>query len=257
MGVTLKSEQEIASMRKANQVVAQVLRELEQLVAPGVTTEQLDKRAEELTKELGAEAAFLNYPSGSTSVPPFSGHICASVNDAVVHGLPSKRPLVEGDIISIDYGAKVDGFYGDSAITVAVGEVAPQVKKLISVTEQALYAGIEKCVAGNRIGDVSYAIQSLVEKNGFGIVKDFVGHGIGTKMHEDPQVPNYGKPNKGKKLEVGLVIAIEPMVSQGKPAVKLLEDGWTAVLADGTYAAHIEHTVAVTSRGPEILSSRK
>jgi methionyl aminopeptidase len=254
MSIELKTAGEIATMRKASRVVAQVLTALRQLVRPGVTTRELDTRARELTKELGASSAFLGYPAHTPNTEPFPGVICASRNEEIVHGIPNDVPLKEGDIISIDYGCSVEGFFGDSAITVPVGEVSPRIQQLLEVTARSLEAAIVECRAGKRIGDISFAVQSLVEKHGFGVVREFVGHGIGRKMHEQPAVPNFGAPGQGRVLKPGMVLAIEPMVTAGGFETKVLSDGWTAVTKDGSFAAHFEHTVAITDGEPDVLT---
>ena len=254
MSIQLKTKAEIEIMRTANMIVFEVLQHLRTLVRPGVTTGELNRAAAELTSARGAKPAFLNYPSSSRSVPPFPGVICSSVNEAIVHGVPDEVPLKEGDIVSIDYGCQKDGFFGDSAITVPVGTVAPRVQKLLEMTERSLERAIEQCVAGNRIGDISHAVQSTVEPFGFGVVRHFVGHGIGRNMHEPPHVPNYGKAGQGRILKPGMVLAIEPMITAGSADVKILDDGWTAVSIDGSFAAHFEHTVAITDKKPYVLS---
>lgn len=252
MEVRTKAELEI--MRRASMVVYEVLQTLKEFVSPGVTTRDLNSKAAELTKQKGVRAAFLNYPSSTQGVPPFSGVICASRNSAIVHGLPDDLPLKEGDIISIDYGCELDGFFGDSAITVKVGAVDERTEELLKVTQQSLEDAILQCIPGKRIGDIGYAVQSRVEKHGFGVVKEFVGHGIGRKMHQPPQVPNFGKPGSGRPLRAGMVLAIEPMVTIGSPETVVLEDGWTAVTKDASNAAHFEHTVAITNGKPWVLS---
>ena len=254
MSIILKSPKEIQLLREANLVVFEVLSTLREMVKPGITTGELDAKASELTTKFGAKAAFLNYPGSSPEVPPFSGCICASVNDEIVHGVPGQRVLKEGDIISIDYGAIKNGFVGDSAITVPVGKVSDEAEKLMQVTKSALYAGISACKVGARIGDISSAVQRVVEDAGFAVIRDFVGHGVGRSMHEEPQVPNYGKANRGRRLQRGMVIAIEPMVAVGDYGVKLKDDLWTAATADGSLSAHFEHSVAITDNGPYILS---
>lgn len=241
-------------MRKAGLIVYEVLQHLNEAVAPGITTKDLDRMAAELTSKRGAQPAFLGYPSSSKSVPAFPGVICASKNEAIVHGIPDDVPLKEGDIISIDFGCVYDGFYGDSAITVPVGKISERATLLLEQTQLALKDAIAQCFPGNRIGDISHAVQSRVEPHGFGIVREFVGHGIGRNMHEPPQVPNFGKPLTGRVLRPGLVIAIEPMVSEAGYEAKILSDGWTAVTKDGSLAAHFEHTVAITENGPYVLS---
>ena len=235
-------------MRRAGQVVREVLELLRGHVKPGVTTMDLEKIAAGRLDELGVKAAFKGY-GGYPCV------LCASVNSEVVHGIPSpKRVLKEGDIISLDFGAVVDGYFGDAAITVPVGTIDPETARLLKVTEASLYAAIAVVKPGATLGDVGFAVQKVVEAEGFSIVRDFVGHGIGVHMHEDPQVPNYGEAGRGMKLKTGMVIAIEPMVNAGKHDVVVLEDGWTAVTADGSMSAHFEHSVAVTATGARILT---
>jgi methionyl aminopeptidase len=248
LAVVLKSQQEIEKMRRAGQVVREVLELVRVQVKPGATTYDLEKAAEARLKELGVKAAFKGY-HGYPCV------LCTSVNSEVVHGIPSpKRVLQEGDIVSVDFGVVVDGFYGDAAITVPVGEIDASKARLLKVTEASLQAGIAAVKPGATLGDVGAAVQGVVESEGFSVVRDFVGHGIGVQMHEDPQVPNYGQPGKGMKLRPGMVIAIEPMVNIGKPDVMVLDDGWTAVAKDGSMSAHFEHTVAVTDTGARILT---
>ena len=235
-------------MRRAGQVVREVLELVRGLVKPGATTLDLEKAAEERTKVLGAKAAFKGY-HGYPCV------LCTSVNSEIVHGIPSvKRVLQEGEIVSVDFGAFVDGFCGDAAITVPVGKVAPETARLMQVTEASLGAAISVVKPGATLGDVGFAVQKVVEAAGFSVVRDYVGHGIGTHMHEDPQVPNFGEAGRGMKLRAGMVIAIEPMVNAGGPEVVVLGDGWTAVTADGSMSAHFEHAVAVTATGARILT---
>jgi len=229
-------------------VVWDVLKALRERVAPGVSTMDLERFAERRTAEHGVRAAFKGY-LGYPCV------LCTSVNSEIVHGIPDEhRKLRAGDVVSIDYGAEVDGFFGDAAVTVPVGEIAPEVERLLRVTREALARAVEKARPGNRLSDISAAVQRCVEENGFSVVREFVGHGIGTRMHEEPQLPNYGEPGRGPRLQEGMVLAIEPMVSAGAPAVKMLGNNWTAVTADGSLAAHFEHTVAVTANGPWILT---
>ncbi|HEX7729557.1 MAG TPA: type I methionyl aminopeptidase [Terracidiphilus sp.] len=249
MAVVLKSSQEIEKMRRAGHIVREVLETVRGLVKPGVTTFDLEKAADAKIKELGAKAAFKGYHG-------FPCVLCTSVNSEVVHGIPSvKRVLKEGDIVSVDCGAVIDGFYGDSAITVPVGEkIDPETARLLKVTEASLHAGIAVVKPGATLGDIGAAVQGVVEAEGFSVVRDFVGHGIGSNMHEDPQIPNYGEAGRGMKLRAGMVIAIEPMVNAGQPDVKVLRDGWTAVTNDGSMSAHFEHTVAVTDTGAKILT---
>jgi methionyl aminopeptidase len=236
-------------MRRSGHMVRQVLDSVREVVAPGVTTMDLERVAERKIKELGAKPAFKGYYD-------YPCVLCTSINDEIVHGIPSERRVLKtGDIVSIDTGVVLDGFYGDSAITVPVGgELGPELQKLLDVTRESLYRGIEAARVGNTIGDVGAAVQKLVEANGFSVVREFVGHGIGTKLHEDPQVPNYGAPGSGPRLRDGMVLAIEPMVNVGEPETRLLDDKWTAVTKDGSWSAHFEHCVAVTKNGPVILT---
>lgn len=252
--ITLKSAEELKLMREANRIVAEALEEMREFTKPGITTADLEVIAEEKIRKTGAKSAFLGYPGPKG---PFPSVLCASVNDEVVHGIPSrKRVLKEGDIVSLDFGVIWKGYFGDAALTVPVGKISEEAKALLETTEKALMAGIEKAVEGNRISDISAAIQQTVEAKGFSVVRQFVGHGIGRRMHEEPQIPNFvdgtmiGRP----RLKVGMVLAIEPMVNAGSWAVKVLDDGWTAVTEDGSLSAHFEHTVAVTADGPELLS---
>lgn len=245
--IILKSRQEIEKMRKSNALVAAILEELKKKIRPGVRTIELDRLSEEMALKRGARPAFKGYRGY-----PYS--LCTSVNSEVVHGMPSERELKEGDIVSLDFGILNDGYYGDAAVTVGVGEITPAAKRLLRVTEEALYRGIAKVKAGNRIGDVSAAIQGHAEAAGFSVVRDLVGHGIGKNLHEDPQVPNYGTSGRGVELKPGMVFAIEPMVNEGTCRVDILRDGWTVVTADGKLSAHFEHSVAITENGPVILS---
>jgi methionyl aminopeptidase len=237
-------------MQTANQLVADVLAELAADVAPGVTTADLDRLAEQLVRDAGAEPAFKGYRG-------YPATLCASVNEEVVHGIPSKsRVLREGDIVSLDIGVKVHGFYGDAAVTVPVGKVPEGTATLLRVTNESLERAIAQVRVGGRLSDIGHAVQEWVEEHGFSIVREFVGHGIGERLHEDPQIPNYGPPGRGPKLAEGMVLAIEPMVAMGRPETKVLGDGWTAVTRDGSLAAHFEHTVAVTTGGPLVLTAR-
>ena len=248
MAVVLKSSQEIEKMRRAGKVVREVLELVRSTVKPGATTLDLENAAEGRLKELGVKAAFKGYHG-------FPCVLCTSVNSEVVHGIPSaQRVLKSGDIVSVDFGAVVDGYFGDAAITVPVGKIDEKSARLLKVTEASLHAGIAAVKPGATLGDVGAAVQDVVEAEGFSVVRDFVGHGIGVHMHEDPQVPNFGKPGQGMKLKAGMVIAIEPMVNAGKPEVQVLGDGWTAVASDGSMSAHFEHTVAVTSTGARVLT---
>lgn len=245
--IYLKSPQEIEKIRKSSRLVARALKYLKAFIREGITTEELDRLAEEYIKRHGGIPAFKGYRGYPRS-------LCVSVNEEVVHGIPGKRKLKEGDIVSLDLGVLMDGYYGDAAITVPVGKVSELARKLIKVTEEALYRGIEMARPGNRLSDISHAIQTHVEKAGFSVVREFVGHGIGKQLHEEPQVPNFGPPNRGPRLEPGMVLAIEPMVNTGTWEVRILPNGWTVVTADGGLSAHFEHTVAITDNGPEILT---
>jgi methionyl aminopeptidase len=245
--ITCRSRSEIEKLRRVNQLVGRILAELRGLVAPGVTTSDLDALAERRVREAGAEPAFKGYHG-------YPATICASVNDQVVHGIPSATRLADGDIVSVDMGAKLDGFYGDCAVTVAVGRVTPEAASLLQATEEALFHGIDAVKPGARVSDIGAAVQRHVEAHGFSVVREFVGHGIGTSLHEEPQIANYGPAGRGPRLSEGMVLAIEPMVNLGKPAVKVLSDGWTAVTRDGSLSAHFEHTVVVTPDGCEILT---
>ncbi len=235
-------------MKRAGAVVARVLQEIEELVKPGATTADLDLFAQTRTKELGAKPAFKGYHG-------FPATLCVSVNEEVVHGIPSKkRVLKEGDIVGIDFGVILDGWFGDSARTFPVGRVSPEAEKLLEITEKSLHLGIAEARAGNHLFDIGSAVQNFVESHGYSVVREFVGHGIGKSLHEDPQVPNFGIRGKGMLLKPGMVLAIEPMINAGKPEVRVLSDGWTAVTADKALSAHFEHTIAITERGPEILT---
>ncbi len=246
--VTLKSAHEIELMRKAGRVVAQILREMGEMVSPGVTTWDIDRFAESRIKALNAVSAFKGYHG-------FPACVCISLNEEVVHGIPSKKKVLrDGDIVGIDFGVHVDGWFGDSARTFSVGKVSPEVQKLLDVTEESLRRGIGASRVGNRIFDIGHAVQSHVESFGFSVVREFVGHGIGRALHEDPQVPNFGAPGKGPAIKEGMVLAIEPMVNMGSHRVSVLDDGWTAVTQDNKWSAHFEHTVAITSAGPVVLT---
>lgn len=246
--IVLKSKVEIEKMRRANRVVVSVMQTLAALIQPGVTTEDLDRVAEETIRKAGGTPAFLGYRG-------FPATLCTSINEEVVHGIPSrKRTLKEGDIVSVDCGVVLDGFYGDHAITFAVGQVALRTQRLLEITQEALMKGIDMMRVGNRLGDVGAAVQGHVESEGFGVVRDYVGHGIGRNLHEEPQVPNYGESGTGLRLKAGMVLAIEPMINEGVAQVKLLSDDWTVITADGKPSAHFEHSVAITENGPDILS---
>lgn len=250
--IALKSSVEIEKMRRANDVVAEVLRKMRGWVVPGVTTAELDHRAERVIRKHEAIPSFKGYPPGSAH--PFPASICASVNEELVHGIPGPRVLQEGDIISVDVGAILDGYHGDGAVTFAVGEISEQAQELVKVTEGALDAGIEAARGGRRTGDVSAAIQSYVEERGYEVVREYTGHGIGRKMHEDPQVPNHGQPGQGVVLREGMTIALEPMVLISSPRVRVSDDHWTVVSQNGELTAHFERTIAITEDGADILT---
>lgn len=246
--IILKSQAELKKMSGACRIVAEVLEGLKSQIAEGITTADIDAFADSEMKRRGAVAAFKGYRGYPASV-------CVSVNDQVIHGIPSRSARIKnGDIVSLDFGVFFDGFYGDSAITVPVGSITTEAKRLVEITEKSLYIGIEKAIEGNRIGDIAAAIQGFVEANGYSVVRAFVGHGIGRALHEDPAVPNFGRPGQGPRLKEGMTIAIEPMVNAGGSDVRILGDDWTAVTADGSLSAHFEHTVAITSKGPKILT---
>jgi methionyl aminopeptidase len=248
MAIVIKTVKEVEKMRRAGEIVREVLHAVRAMVKPGVTTLELENVAESMIAEAGAKPAFKGYHG-------FPCVLCTSLNDQVVHGIPSaKTVLREGDILSVDCGAVIDGYYGDSAITIPVGKVAPTTQRLLDVTQQSLVRAIETVRPGAMLGDVGAAVQEIVEAEGFSVVKEFVGHGIGTHMHEDPQIPNFGQRGRGVRLREGMVLAIEPMVNAGSDAVRVLKDGWTAVTEDGSLSAHFEHTVAVTKDGAAILT---
>jgi methionyl aminopeptidase len=247
--IILKTPDEIAVMAKASRVVAEALAVLKNAVKPGVTTDELDRLAESEICARGAIPAFKGYRN-------YPKTLCASVNEQVVHGIPSKRTLKEGDIVGLDLGAIVGGFYGDSAVTVAVGRIEEKAAALVRITEESLALAIEQAQVGNRLSDISHAVQRHVEAAGYSVVTEFVGHGIGRQLHEEPQVPNYGKPGQGPRLQAGMVLAIEPMVNMGGSAVRVLDDRWTAVTADGSLSAHFEHTIAIQPSGPALVLSR-
>jgi len=249
MAIVCKSMAEIEKMRRSGHIVRQVLDHVRDLIVPGASTMDLERAAEQKMRDLGAKPAFKGYYD-------YPCVLCTSVNEEIVHGIPSEKRLLQtGDIVSVDCGVVLDGYYGDAAITVPVGEeVTPELQELLSVTEASLYRGIDQARVGNAIGDVSAAVQEYVESHGFSVVREFVGHGIGTHLHEEPQVPNFGTPGQGARLLEGMVIAIEPMVNSGKPEARVLSDKWTAVTVDGSYSAHFEHCVAVSRDGPMILT---
>ena len=252
-GITIKSDKEIELMRQASHVVAEAKAHVKDAVKPGITTAALDSIAEKVIRGMGAVPSFKGYAAGGPI--PFPGTICASINDEIVHGIPGKRRLKEGDIFSVDVGAIVNGFHGDSAFTVGVGEISEQAQRLIDATREALTQGIAQARAGKRIGDISHAVQAYAEGQGYSVVRKYVGHGIGRALHEDPQVPNYGKAGRGPRIKKGMAIAIEPMLIIGKRYTKQLDDGWTIVTADGSLSAHFEDTIAITANGAERLST--
>ena len=245
--INIKTDEEIEKMRIANQIVAKSLKKLTEMVCENTTTDELDKAAEEMILKEGARPSFKGYRG-------FPSALCVSVNEVVVHGIPGKKKLKKGDIVSLDLGTEYEGYYGDAAITCSVGEVTDEAKRLMKVTRDALYKGIENAKAGSHLSDISHAIQQMAESAGFSVVTDFVGHGIGTSPHEDPQIPNYGPKGQGPILKKGMVLAIEPMVNAGTWQVNVLDDKWTVVTEDGSLSAHFEHSVAITDNGPDILS---
>jgi methionyl aminopeptidase len=247
--IILKTPEEIAVMAKASRIVAEALAVLKSAIKPGMTTDELDQLAESEIRARGAVPAFKGYRN-------YPKTLCASVNEQVVHGIPSKRVLKEGDIIGLDLGAIVGGFYGDSAVTVAVGRIDEKTAALVRITEESLALAIEQARVGNRLSDISHAVQGHVEAAGYSVVTEFVGHGIGRQLHEEPQVPNYGKPGQGPRLQAGMVLAIEPMVNMGGAAVRVLDDRWTAVTVDGSLSAHFEHTIAIQPSGPALVLSQ-
>ncbi|HFK1465433.1 type I methionyl aminopeptidase [Bacillus thuringiensis serovar andalousiensis] len=246
--IICKTPREIEIMREAGRIVALTHQELKQHITPGITTKELDQIAEKTIQKYGATPSFKGYNG-------FPGSICASVNEELVHGIPGKRKLKEGDIISIDIGAKYNGYHGDSAWTYPVGNISESVQKLLDVTEKSLYLGLEQVKPGERLSNISHAVQTHAEENGFSIVREYVGHGIGQDLHEDPQIQHYGPPNRGPRLKPGMVICVEPMVNQGRRYVKTLSDDWTVVTVDGKWCAHFEHTIALTEAGYEILTT--
>ena len=253
--VTIKNEQQIKKMREASRIANLAQKAVEAAIRPGISTYELDKIAEKTMRENGAIPAEKGYPSGVKGVPPFPGSIWASVNDVVIHGIPSKRVILkDGDIVSIDLVAYKDGFNGDCARTYYVGNVSKDVKDLVETTKQAFFEGIKFAKKGNRLGDISHTIGTFVESKGYSVVREFQGHGIGEEMHEDPGIPNYGKAGRGIRLEPGMTLAIEPMVIMGKPGILELDDGWTIISEDGTLAAHYENTILITENEPEILT---
>ncbi len=253
--ITIKNKKEIELMREACKVVALVYQDLENKIKPGMSTWELDKIAEEKMRSLGAIPAEKGYDIGIKGVPPFPASICVSINDEVIHGVPSKHKIIqEGDLVSVDTVALKNGYNGDAARTFMVGKASKEAQRLVEVTKQAFYEGLKYAKVGNRIGDISHAIGQYVESQGYSVVREFQGHGIGKDMHEDPGIPNYGKAGRGPRIEAGMTLAIEPMVIQGKPDILELDDGWTIITEDGSLAAHYENTVLITDKGPEILT---
>ncbi len=250
--ISIKTRREVQAMREASRHVAEILLELRECVKPGVTTAELDRIAEKAIAERGVSSSFKGYdPHG---LPRYPAVLCVSVNEEIVHGIPGPRVVEEGDIVSLDFGVAVDGYHGDSAVTVPVGEIDEQAKRLLEVTQAALWRGIEAMRPGRRLSDIGHGVQSRVEPEGFSVVRDFAGHGIGRKLHEPPWIPNFGAEGRGPRLLPGMVFAIEPMVNIGEPEVRMLEDEWTAVTADGSLSAHFEHTILITEEGPDVLT---
>jgi len=250
--IRIKTRREIEAMRVAGRHVAEILLELREIAKPGVTTGELEEHARRAIRKRGIESSFLGY--GPHGLPPYPAVLCVSVNEEVVHGIPGRRELKEGDVLSLDFGVSWEGYHGDSAVTVPVGTLGREAERLVEATRQALDQGIEKMVPGNRLSDIGHAVQVRAEGEGFSVVRQFVGHGIGREMHEPPQIPNYGPAGRGPRLKPGMVFAIEPMVTAGGPDVRMLDDEWTAVTADGSLSAHFEHTILVTESGPEVLT---
>jgi len=251
MELELKSKADLECMRRAGQIVAEVLLRLQDEVKPGVTTLDLDRIAEEMTRKRGAVPAFKGYRVGTRVFP---ASLCVSINEEVVHGIPASRALKEGDIVGLDFGVAVEGYFGDAAVTVPVGKISPEAQHLLDATRGSLWQGIRTINVGGRLGDLSHAIQSYAEGAGLSVVREFVGHGIGRQLHEEPQVPNFGEPGRGRLLREGMVLAIEPMLNLGEPGVMVKDDGWTAVTRDGSLSAHFEHSVAITAEGPVVLT---
>ncbi|MBN2199384.1 MAG: type I methionyl aminopeptidase [Candidatus Aminicenantes bacterium] len=247
VAINYKTDEERAAMRRSGRIVGQILAELRALIKPGITTRELDAYAESRARAMGAEPAFKGYRN-------YPASLCASVNEVIIHGIPSNRVLREGDIVGLDFGVLFEGFYGDAAVTCPVGRVDEKAEALIAASEAAFFEGLERLRDGGRISDISHAIQSCVETRGFSVIRDFVGHGIGRALHEEPQIPNFGAPGRGPIIRKGLTLAIEPMIAAGRPEVEILSDGWTACTRDRSLASHFEHTVALTENGPEILS---
>ena len=253
--IHLKSGPELDRMREAGRHVGEILLTLREHAKPGVTTGELNRIASREIERRSLNSSFLGYAPGGA--PPYPAVVCTSLNEEIVHGIPGDREVKEGDLLKLDFGAVYGGFHGDSAVTITIGDEAlfdSHTRRLVGVTRKSLYAGIEKLVVGNRLGDVSHAVEMTIEKAGFAVVRDFVGHGIGRRLHEEPQIPNFGRAGRGPRLRVGMVVAIEPMVNLGTHEVAMREDGWTAATADGQLSCHFEHTVAITDNGPEVLT---
>lgn len=250
--IALKSRRELDQMRDVGKHTGEILLALREKARPGVTTGELNEFAAKELKRRGLNSPFLNYSPGG--LPPYPAVICASVNEEIVHGIPGSRELKEGDILSLDFGVESQGFHGDSAVTIAVGPISEDAQKLLDTTRDSLYEGVGEMVPGKRLSDIGAAVQKRAEKDGYSVVRQFVGHGIGRQMHEPPQVPNYGLPGRGQRLQHGMVLAVEPMINVGSEEVRILDDGWTAVTVDGELSAHFEHTIAITDEGPEVLT---
>jgi len=250
--IPVRSRREIETMRQAGQHVAEILLALRALATPGLETIDFNRAAERLIEERGLISSFVGY--GPAGLPPYPAAICVSVNEEIVHGIPGSRELEKGDILSLDFGIICEGFHGDSALTIPIGEVSDEANRLLDVTRECLYLGIEQMVPGKRLSDIGHAIESRATEAGYSVVRQFVGHGIGRKLHEPPQIPNYGRPGRGPRLLPGMVFAIEPMVNIGTEKVRMLDDEWTAVTADGELSGHFEHTVLITENGPEVLT---
>ncbi len=251
--IQLKSKAELDKMREAGRHVGEILLALHELARPGMTTAEIDQAARQEIRKRKLESSFLGYSPGGAA-PPYPAVICTSVNAEIVHAIPGKRQLVDGDILKLDFGVVFGGFHGDSALTIRVGEVSDECQRLIDTTLRSLYAGIGRMCPGSRLGDVGHAVQEVAEGEGYSVVRDFVGHGVGRELHEPPQLPNFGRPGRGQRLRAGMVLAIEPMVNLGSPGVEIGDDGWTAQTVDGRRSSHFEHTVAITDNGPEILT---
>ena len=246
-GIRIKNANEVDILRKAGKILNSIIVQLQSSLSSGITTKEIDLRAEELIRKNKVIAAFKGYRG-------FPGVACISVNEGVVHGIPDSRVIIDGDILSLDIGIIYEGYYSDTAVTVPIGKIKPEIQRLLDVTKSSLMRGIEQARVGNKLSDISFAVQSFVEMHGFSVVRDFVGHGIGQKLHEEPEIPNYGRPGQGPVLQAGMVFAIEPMVNLGTHRTKILKDGWTVVTEDGKPSAHFEHTIVITDKGPEILT---